>query len=225
VSPAAERLQAVVFDMDGVLVDSEPLWFEAERAVMARLGGSWTTADQQVLMGGSMAATTAYLLGKGTRRVSPQQVARWLNDAMVDLLATGELPFMPGAGELLAEVAAAGLPHALVTSSEPAIVAAVLSRLGAAFPVTVSGADVSRAKPDPEGYLLAAKMLGVEPGRCIAVEDSPNGVTAAQAAGYLTVAVPGVVPIAEHPGRLVVASLAGMTLSRLAAAFGLDDGS
>ncbi len=208
-----------MFDMDGVLVDSEPLWFEAERAVMTRLGGSWTAADQQVLVGGSMAATTAYLLEKGTRRVSPQQVARWLNDAMVELLMTRDLPFMPGAGELLAEVAAAGLPYALVTSSEPEVMAAVLSRLRAEFPVTVCGADVSRAKPDPEGYLLAAKALGVQPGCCIAVEDSPNGVAAAEAAGYLTVAVPGVVAIPQRPGRLVVASLAGMTLSRLAAGF------
>jgi HAD superfamily hydrolase (TIGR01509 family) len=221
-SQSAERLQAVVFDMDGVLVDSEPLWFEAERAVMARLGGSWTAADQQVLVGGSMAATTAYLLDKGTRPVSPQLVARWLTDAMVELLMTRDLPFMPGAGELVAEVAASGLPHALVTSSEPEIVTAVLSRLGTEFPVIVCGADVTRAKPDPEGYRLAARALGVEAGRCIAVEDSPNGVAAAEAAGYLTVAVPGVVPIAERPGRLVLASLAGVTLSALAAGFGLD---
>ncbi len=210
-----------MFDMDGVLIDSEPLWFEAERAVMARLGGSWTAADQQALVGGSMAATTAYLLERGTRRVGPRQVARWLNDAMVELLAARDLPFMPGAGELLAEVAGAGLPHALVTSSEPEIVAAALSRLRAEFPVTVCGADVSAAKPDPEGYLLAAAALGVDPGRCIAVEDSPNGVAAAEAAGYLTVAVPGVVAIPERPGRLVVPSLAGMTVSKLAAGLGL----
>lgn len=220
-SPSADRLQAVVFDMDGVLVDSEPLWFEAERAVMARLGGSWTGADQQVLVGGSMAATTTYLLARGTRQVSRQQVARWLTDGMVELLMTRDLSFMPGAGELVAEVAASGLPYALVTSSEPEIVAAVLSRLRAEFPVVVCGADVTRAKPDPEGYLLAAQALGVEPCRCIAIEDSPNGVAAAEAAGYLTVAVPGVVPIPERPGRLVVGSLAGMTLPALAAGFAL----
>jgi HAD superfamily hydrolase (TIGR01509 family) len=217
-------LQAVMFDMDGVLVDSEPLWFEAEAAVMARLGGTWTPADQHALVGGSMAATTHYLLDKGTRQAEPAAVARWLTDTMVELLAAGPLPVLPGAAELIAEVAAAGLPHALVTSSEPEIVTAVLSRLGARFPVTVCGGDVSNAKPDPEGYLLAAAKLGVDPRHCIAVEDSPNGVTAAEAAGYLTVAVPGVVPIPERPGRLVVSSLAGLTLGRLGRAFGLSVG-
>jgi HAD superfamily hydrolase (TIGR01509 family) len=210
-----------MFDMDGVLVDSEPLWFEAEGAVMARLGGTWTQADQHALVGGSMAVTTRYLLDKGTRQVSPAVVASWLTSAMVGLLTSRELPVLPGTIELVGEVAAAGLPYALVTSSEPEIVTAVLSRLDVEFPVTVCGGDVSAAKPDPEGYRLAAAKLGVDPPCCIAVEDSPNGVAAAEAAGYLTLAVPGVVPIPERPGRLVVNSLAGLTLPRLCAAFGL----
>ena len=136
---------------------------------------------------------------------------------MVDLLSTRPLPVMPGAIELLSEVRAAGLPHALVTSSEPEIVDAVLSRLGAgAFPVVVCAADVARAKPDPEIYLLAAAKLGVDPHDCIALEDSPNGVAAAEAAGYLAVAVPSVVPIPARSGRVVLPSLAGVTLADLA---------
>jgi HAD superfamily hydrolase (TIGR01509 family) len=224
VTQSPSVLQAVMFDMDGVLVDSEPLWFEAESSVMARLGGTWTQADQHALVGGSMAATTRYLLDKGTRQVSQAVVARWLTEAMIELLSTRPLPMLPGAAELVAEVAGAGLPYALVTSSEPVIVAAVLSRLDTPFPVTVCGGDVSRTKPDPEGYLLAAVKLGVDPVHCIAVEDSPNGVAAAEAAGYLTVAVPGIVPIAERPGRLVVTSLTGLTLPALRTAFGLASG-
>jgi HAD superfamily hydrolase (TIGR01509 family) len=216
-------LQAVVFDMDGVLVDSEPLWFEAEGAVMTRLGGTWTAADQRALVGGSMAATVAYLLDRGTRQAQPGAVASWLTDGMVELLTTRPLPVMPGATELVAEVAAAGLPYALVTSSEPEIVAAVVSRLDVRFPVIVCGSDVSRTKPDPEGYLLAAAKLGIDPRASIAIEDSPNGVAAAEAAGYLTVAVPGVVEIHDRPGRLVVRSLAGLTLAGLRAGFGLPD--
>lgn len=225
-SPAISGLplQAVVFDMDGVLVDSEPLWFEAETHVMARLGGTWSAADQQALVGGSMAASVAYLLNRGTRQVRPEVVASWLNQAMVELLSTRPLPVLPGAIELVTEVASAALPYALVTSSEPEIATVVLSRLPVRFPVTVCGTDVSAAKPDPEGYLLAAAKLGVEPGRSIAIEDSPNGVAAAEAAGYMTVAVPGVVPIGDRPGRIVVGSLAGLTLEKLRAGFCLPAG-
>jgi HAD superfamily hydrolase (TIGR01509 family) len=219
---ASPLLEAVMFDMDGLLVDSEPLWFQAETAVMARLGGAWAQADQDALVGGSMATTIAYLIDKATRPAQPAAVAQWLMAAMNEVLRTGPLPVLPGVVELLAEVEAAGLPHALVTSSEPAIVDAVLSRLdGVAFPVVVSGADVTRAKPDPEGYLLAAARLGVDPARSIALDDSPNGVAAALAAGYRAVAVPSVVPVAPRPGLLVVDSLGGLDLARLVSLVGL----
>jgi HAD superfamily hydrolase (TIGR01509 family) len=210
-------LDAVMFDMDGLLVDSEPVWFLAEQAVMSRLGGTWSPGDQQVLVGGSMDTTVSYLLSKGTRSAPRATVAGWLIETMVDLLTTQPLPVMPGAVELLNEVRAANLPHALVTSSEPEIVDAVLSRLGAAaFPVVVCAADVAHTKPDPEIYVLAAEKLAVDPRKCIALEDSPNGVAAAEAAGYLAVAVPSVVPIPAGPGRVVLASLAEVTLDDLA---------
>ncbi|HEY2506012.1 MAG TPA: HAD family phosphatase [Streptosporangiaceae bacterium] len=219
---AKPLLEAVMFDMDGLLVDSEPLWFQAESAVMARLGGPWTRADQDVLVGGSMVATVTYLLAKATRPAEPTAVAQWLTEAMIELIRTQPLPVRPGAVELLAEVEAAGVPRALVTSSEPEVVAAVLSRLEAvAFPVVVHGADVARAKPDPEGYLLAAARLGVDPGRSIALDDSPNGVAAALAAGFRTVGVPSVVPVAPRPGLELVDSLAGIDLTRLASLVGL----
>ncbi len=215
-------LQAVMFDMDGLLVDSEPLWFRAESVVMARLGGTWSHADQGVLVGGSMDTTVSYLLDRGTRAERPAVVASWLTEAMIAELRSQPLPVLPGAMELLGEVREAGLPHALVTSSEPEIVEVVLSRLGAgAFGVIVCGADVARAKPDPEGYLLAAAKLGVEPQFSIALEDSLNGTAAAEAAGYRTVAVPSVVGVPAAPGRVVLSSLAGVTLADLAEQSGL----
>ncbi|MGO8957145.1 MAG: HAD family hydrolase [Streptosporangiaceae bacterium] len=220
----AAALQAVMFDMDGLLVDSEPLWFQAEGTVMARLGGSWVPADQHMLVGGSMPSTVKYLLSKGTRTAKPAAVAGWLMEAMVGLITSGPLPALPGALELVAEVAAAGLPYALVTSSEAAVMDAVLSQLGVLFPVTVCAADVAHAKPDPEGYLLAAAKLGADPRRCIALEDSPNGVAAAEAAGYRTVAVPSVVPVPDRPGRVVLETLAGMTLTGLVELTGLGLG-
>jgi len=211
-----------MFDMDGLLIDSEPVWFQAETAVMTRLGGHWAEEDQQLLVGGSMELTVGYLLSKATRPAEPAVVARWLVEEMERLLTTLPVPVLPGAVDLVAEVRAAGLPYALVTSSEPEIVAAVLARLGTGlFPVVVCAADVATAKPDPEGYLLAAAKLGVEPSRCIALEDSPNGVAAAGAAGYRVVAVPSVVGVPDRPGLVVLSSLAGTGLAELTARTGL----
>jgi HAD superfamily hydrolase (TIGR01509 family) len=214
-----DALQAVLFDMDGVLVNSEPLWFEAESAVMARLGGDWAEGDQHVLVGGSMAVTVAYLLGKATGQADPAVVEGWLLESMTQKLATGPLPVMPGARELVSEVAAARLPYALVTSSERKIMDAVLAGFGAPFPVTVCAEDVSVCKPDPEGYLLAAAKLAVDPRLCVAIEDSLNGVAAAEAAGCLVIAVPGVVPIPAGPGRVVVSSMTKLSLARLRAEY------
>lgn len=217
----AGGLAAVAFDMDGLLVDSEPLWFLAESAVMERLGAAWDPADQHALVGGSLRKTVEYLLAKATRPADPVVVGRWLIEAMVDLVRTRPLTVLPGVAELVSEVQAAGLPYALVTSSDPAVVDAVLARLDVRFDVVVCAADVSQTKPDPEGYLLAAAKLGVDPQRCIALEDSSNGVAAAEAAGYRVVAVPSVVPLPDQPGRVVLGTLAGVTLAELAARTGL----
>jgi HAD superfamily hydrolase (TIGR01509 family) len=212
---AAGQLQAVLFDMDGLLVDSEPLWFEVECEVMARLGGRWGQADQMALVGGSLRRTVRYLLERAARPASADDVARWLTEGMAGLLASRGLSMLPGAQELLAEVRAAGVPHALVTSSERPIMDAVLGQIGDGFAVTVCAADVSRGKPDPEPYLRAAALLCARPGRSVALEDSPNGVAAAEAAGCVVVAVPSLAPIGPSPGRTVLRSLTEVDLSLL----------
>jgi HAD superfamily hydrolase (TIGR01509 family) len=211
------ELLGVLFDMDGLLVDTEPLWFEVESGVMARLGGSWGPSDQAALVGGSLNRSLDYLLGKATRPASRETVARWMLDGMVALLRTRPVPVLPGARELIGEVAAAGVPYGLVTSSEGPIMEAVLDRLEVTFPVTVCGDDVSHSKPDPEPYLLAAAKVGADPRQCVALEDSPNGVGAAEAAGCVTVAVPSLVPIPPASTRLVVTSLTELSLDRLRA--------
>jgi HAD superfamily hydrolase (TIGR01509 family) len=221
---SADRLAAVTFDMDGLLVDSEPLWFQAEGAVMARLGADWGPADQHALVGGSLGSTVAYLIAKAGAAADPAVVGRWLIETMVDLVRAQPLTVLPGTAELIAEVRAAGLPHALVTSSVPAVVDAVVGRLDVRFDVVISGADVTHAKPDPEGYLLAAAKLGVDPRRCIALEDSPNGVAAAEGAGFRVVAVPSVVPVAARPGRVMLSTLAGVSLADLGTRTGLVAG-
>jgi len=127
----------------------------------------------------------------------------------------GRVVVRSGARGLLAEVAAAGLPRALVTSSQRAFAEAVLSATGMAFPVTVCGEDVTATKPDPEPYLLAVKLLDVDPAGCVVLEDSPNGVASATAAGCRVVAVPSLVSIPPAPGRLVVPSLRDVSLAAL----------
>jgi HAD superfamily hydrolase (TIGR01509 family) len=237
-------LEGVLFDMDGLLVDTEPLWFETERAVMARLGGQWAPPDQQQMLGGSLERTVAYMLSKAAalappadgRRAGPADVADWLLSGMTGLMLARGVTVLPGARELLGEVAAAGLPYALVTSSQRQIMDTVLSVTGLEFKVTVCGEDVARTKPDPEPYLRAATLLGVDPARCAALEDSTSGVASAQAAGCAVVMVPSLPPPGQHPpgqhapgqrqpgsadgapawpGPLVVRSLREVSLARL----------
>jgi HAD superfamily hydrolase (TIGR01509 family) len=215
VLPAQSALQGVLFDMDGLLVDSEPLWFEVESAVMARLDGQWSPADQQALVGGSLPRTVAYLMARARRPADSQDVARWLVDGMTALLGSREVPMQPGAAELLAQVRAAGVPQALVTSSERPIMDAVLRQLGTGFTATVCADDVVHGKPNPEPYLRAAALLGADPRCCVALEDSPNGVASAEAAGCRLVAVPSLVPILARPGRVVARSLADVSLPLL----------
>ena len=184
------------------------LWLEAETVVMARLGAGWTPGDQVQLLGGSLDRTVAYLLARATKPAPPAVIAEWLMAGIAEQVRDHGVPLRPGARELLAEVKAVGLQCALVTSSERRFMDAVLTRTGMRFDALVCADDVSVTKPDPEPYLLAAKLLGTDPARCFALEDSPNGVASAEAAGCRVIAVPSLVPIEPAPGRTVVRSLA-----------------
>ncbi|GLW08246.1 hydrolase [Microtetraspora sp. NBRC 13810] len=210
---------AVFFDMDGLLVDTEKVWFEVEAEIMARLGGEWGPADQENLVGGSIASTVAYMLRTAPRPADPAEVAGWLLDGVIHKLEDGA-ELMPGAAELLAEVRGAGVATALVTSSARSVADVCLKSIGRHhFDHIVTGDDVARPKPDPEPYLTAARLAGVDPAGCAVLEDSPNGVTAATAAGCRVVAVPSVLPIPAAPGRMVVASLRQVDMTALRGLF------
>ena len=156
-------------------------------------------------------------MAQAARPASPAEIARWMMEGMLKRAAEGRIVVRPGARELIAAVAAAGVPYALVTSSEREFADAVLVGTGFRFPVTVTADDVARTKPDPEPYRLAAKLLDADPSSCVALEDSPNGVASATAAGCRVVAVPSLLPIPSAPGRLVVSSLREVTLETLRA--------
>jgi HAD superfamily hydrolase (TIGR01509 family) len=217
---AGGGLQAVLFDMDGLLIDSERVWLEVEMQVVAWLGGTWTEEHQQALVGGSLSVGVAYMLELTGADVPPEEVGRRMLDGMYERLSES-VPLMPGAKELLVELKDAGVTTALVSSSHRRLIEPVLDAVGRGFfALSVAGDEVARTKPDPEPYLAAAARLGAVPARCAVLEDSPNGVAAAEAAGCVTVAVPGVLPIPAAPGRTVVASLREVTLERLSSLVG-----
>lgn len=210
-------LAAVLFDMDGLLVDTEHVWFEVESALVIELGGQWGPADAEHLVGGPLERTIAHMLASVPVRVDPIDLSTRLVSEMVAALRRGPVQWRPGARRLLSEVSAAGVPTALVSSSLRPVVEAVLDAVGREhLPVTVSGDDVARTKPHPDPYLLGARLLGADPARCVALEDSATGATSARAAGCLTVAVPSVAPVPDGVAHYRFESLTELDLPLLA---------
>jgi HAD superfamily hydrolase (TIGR01509 family) len=207
----ATHVAAVLFDMDGLLIDSEPVWYEVETAVVARLGGVWTPADQAACLGGTMAASSRYIVERTGTSLSAEALSEEMVDEMVARFCR-DLPLHDGALRLLDDLRERGVPLGLVSSSYRRLVDAALDTLGSdRFAVTVTGDEVAHGKPDPEPYLSACRRLGVEPARTVVLEDAQTGVTSAEAAGCVVVAVPSVTPIELAPGRHVVASLRSVT--------------
>ena len=214
-------LAAVLWDMDGLLIDSEPLWTVAETELAVRLGGVWTDEIKAAVVGTRLDVAVPAILRWYGVDPTPARVAdtsAWLLGRMVELFAQA-LPVLPGARELLAGLQAAGVPQALVSSSYRVLVDGALATGLGPFAVTVAGDEVARGKPDPEPYRTAAAHLGVDPSHCVVLEDSPSGVASGQAAGCAVVAVPSVagVDVAPAPRRLVVASLAQVSVADLRA--------
>lgn len=211
------RLAAVLFDMDGLLVDSEPVWSVAEAEVMGWLGGPWNLDVKALCVGRRVDEACRILVSVAGSSVPSEAVAERLVARMCELFRE-HLPLLPGALSLVDAVRAAGIAMALVSSSYRALVDAALESLGRnRFDVTVAGDEVVRAKPDPEPYRTAAARLGAHPADCVVVEDSLAGAVSGAAAGCPVVVVPNVVAVEPAPGRTFVASLAGLDVPRLAA--------
>jgi HAD superfamily hydrolase (TIGR01509 family) len=214
-SRSDRSLDAVLWDLDGTLVDTEPSWIAAEYRLVESYAGSWSAEDARAQVGNPLLMTGEYLREHGG---VPLPAARIVELLLADVLADvrGEVHWRPGVRRLLAECREQGLATGLVTMSYRELAEAVTDRLPAAsFDVLVTGDQVSRGKPDPECYLTAADRLGVDPARCLAIEDSLTGVAAAEAAGCLVVAVPNQVPIPPADTRKIVPDLASLSLVEL----------
>lgn len=180
----------MVFDLDGVLIDSEPVWEQVRRAYVEENRGSWPADAQDRLMGMSTAEWARYLSDEAGVDQQPKEVATAVVERMVERYAQG-LPLLPGAIEALGRLGDRW-PLGLASSSPRSLIESVLATAGLTdrFAVTVSTDEVEHGKPSPDVYRAAVHGLGLSPGRCVAVEDSTNGLLAALEAGLVTVAVP-----------------------------------
>ena len=201
-------LKAVLWDMDGTLVDSEPVWATAQIELLAGLGATWTVEDCMSLVGSDLRdAVKVWMSRIPEGAIEADELAERMFGEVVRSLKEGVV-FRPGALELLLALNEAGIPCALVSASYRVMIDAVLSHMPPdVFEVIVAGDEVRNGKPHPEPYLTAARELGVDPADCIVVEDSPGGTASGTAAGAFVVAVPQWVTIPAAPRRLVVESL------------------
>jgi HAD superfamily hydrolase (TIGR01509 family) len=213
---------AVFFDMDGLLVDSEPLWLISETQMMAEYGYQWLESDQAACLGGPLDRVGNYMSGLIGGKRDGNSLTFEIIERMVDKFQ-GDLPFMPGAIALIDDLTAHGVPLTLVSASPRSLVDAALSNFEEnPFVRSISSNDVKVSKPDPEGYLLAATSGGHEISNSLVLEDSLTGVTAAKASGAWVLAVPHLVPI-EKSGRVdVTDSLANWSYEKLALKYAQD---
>jgi HAD superfamily hydrolase (TIGR01509 family) len=217
----AEQLEAVLFDMDGLLVDTEPSWFLAESETVASLGGTWTHEHQQALLGTNLEYSSEYMRALTGSAVPVGEIRRRLLDAMTRQLERGLSP-RKGVLDLIEEIRAAGIPAGIVTSSVREHVELVLASLeelapgmSSVFGIIVTADDVVERKPAPEPYLAALAALRVRAERTVVLEDSPAGTAAGEAAGCWVIAVPSEVEMSPGPRRRVVSHLGEVSLADL----------
>jgi HAD superfamily hydrolase (TIGR01509 family) len=198
--------------MDGTIVDTEPYWMRAETVLVGSFGGTWTHDDALQLVGQGLWHSSRILQAHGVDLAEDEIVDRLTTTVMEQV--TEQVPWRPGAMELLAEVRAAGIPTALVTMSLRSLAELVVSSIDfASFDVIVSGDDVTHAKPHPEPYLTAAGLLGVDIAECVALEDSLPGLASAVASGAVSIGIPHMATIGESSEHTLWTTLEGRTIT------------
>ena len=208
---------AVLWDMDGTLVDTEPYWMRAETELIREFGGSWTEEDALQLVGAGLWDAAAVFQREGVDLPADEIVAR-LTERVREQLAQHGVPWQPGAQELLKSVRDAGIPTALVTMSIRSMAEDIVGVMPfTAFDELVTGDEVAAPKPHPEPYLAAAGRLGVDIADCVAIEDSPTGLAAAMSAGAVSIGVPHMLSLDEAPSHVVWPTLDGRSLHDIVA--------
>ena len=206
---------AVLWDMDGTLVETEPYWIESEYELVEEHGGTWSHEHALNLVGNDLLVSGRYIREHSGIDIEPSQIVEELLDKVVARIERA-VPWRPGAVELLADLRANDVRCALVTMSYRRFVDPVLAGLPeGTFEVVVTGDAVSQGKPHPEPYEKAAAFLGVDPVDTIAVEDSNTGARSAEAAGCRVVVVPNHVPVLPGENRVLLDSLSGLTTEGL----------
>ena len=202
--------------MDGTLVDTERYWMAAEEELVEAFGGTWTHDDALALVGSGLWEAAAVFQAKGVDLEADAIVAR-LTARVREQLTEHGVPWRPGARELLEALREASVPTALVTMSIRSMADDIIAAIPfPAFDVVVTGDAVEHAKPHPQPYLLAAEQLGVDIADCIALEDSPAGLTSAHAAGAIAIGVPNILSLDDTPSSAIWPTLAGATVADLA---------
>jgi HAD superfamily hydrolase (TIGR01509 family) len=215
--PRSALPAAVLWDMDGTIVDSEPYWMAEEEALVAASGGVWRHEDALELVGNDLIVSAEIILDRTPVTGTAEEVVAALLSG-VSARMRQALPWRPGAAELLAAFGDLGVPSALVTMSWTELADVLVERLPTGtFATVVTGDQVRLGKPHPEPYLEAARRLGVDPEDCVAVEDSPTGAASATGAGVPTVVVPHIVAVPAIPGAVQVETLAGLDPAGLTA--------
>ena len=205
------QLAAVLWDMDGTLVDTEPYWIASEFELVEEHGGTWTEEHALNLVGNDLLVSGRYIREHAGIDVEPSDIVEQLLDKVVARVRQ-RVPWRPGALELLADLRARDARCALVTMSYRRFAAPVLDALpGGTFEVVVTGDTVSQGKPHPEPYQKAASLLGVEPAGCVAIEDSNTGARSAEAAGCTVLVVPNHVPVLAGDRRVFADTLEGLS--------------
>lgn len=206
---------AVLWDMDGTLIDSEPYWLSAENDLVAAFGGEWTHDDAMAVLGSGLFVSARAIQAKGVE-LDENAIVDALTDRVMAQLREFGIPWRPGARELLRELREAAIPTALVTMSIGRMAHHVVENLGFdGFDAVISGDDVQNPKPHPEPYHAGAAALGVEIADCVAIEDSPPGATSAFASGATVVGVPFMIDIPAEQAHAIWPTLDGCTLEHL----------
>lgn len=206
---------AVLWDMDGTLVDTEPYWMECEHALVAEHGGVWTQEHAHNLVGNQLTVSAQYIREHGGVDLPDEEIVDLLSAGVIERVRR-RVPWRPGALALLEDLYRTGVPCALVTMSYRELAEAVVAALPPGrFATLVTGDRVDNGKPHPEPYLTAAAELGVRVQDCVAIEDSPTGVDSATAAGVPVLAVAHLVPIDPAPGRVLLTTLEGLAAADL----------